>query len=422
MDRAGVRRLAADSNFRALWIGQLISIFGDRFHYLALLALIVERARDSGNPARELALVPIVSFVPGILFGPIAGPLVDRWGTRRVLIVSDAIRGCLVLLLIPAAVLGGLPPAFFLVFLLYVANSFFLPARSAILPELVPEAALVPANSLATLAGVLATLGGSVLGGLLVQRVGWRWGFGIDAATYFTSVAALAMIRIPARPEGAAAVALGPIYGGLRQSIAEGARIARRDRRVRGAIGALVLLWIAGGALHVAGTVLIRERTSGVVAGVGALLATVGLGMVAGTLLLSTAARRCSGGFLASLALLGIGGAVAAFPLARAGLPLHAVAFTAGVFVALLLVTTEATIQRAVVPEARGRVFALRDIATRVGVLGSAALTGVAVGNHWATSAGAVLAAGAVVAIAGVIGALLSMPRGSRGARKEVAA
>jgi MFS family permease len=421
MDRAGVRRLAADSNFRALWIGQLISIFGDRFHYLALLALIVERARDSANPARELALVPLVSFLPGILFGPIAGPLVDRWGTRSVLIVSDAIRGCLVLLLIPAAALGGLPPAFLLVFLLYVANSFFLPARSAILPELVPEEALVPANSLATLAGVLATLGGSVLGGLLVQRVGWRWGFGIDAATYFMSVAALAMIRIPARPEAAAAVALGPIYGGLRHRIAEGARIARRDRRVRGAIGALVLLWIAGGVLHVAGTVLLRERTSGVVAGVGALLATVGLGMVAGTLLLSTAARRCPGGLLASLALLGIGGAVAAFPFARSGLPLHAVAFTAGVFVALLLVTTEATIQRAAAPDARGRVFALRDIATRIGVLGSAALAGAAVGSHWVTSAGAVLVAGTVVAIAGVIGALLSMPRGSRGARKEAA-
>ncbi len=420
MDRAGVRRLAADPNFRALWIGQLISIFGDRFHYLALLALIVERARDSGNPAPELAIVPLVSFLPGILFGPIAGSLVDRWGTRRVLIASDFVRGCLVLLLIPVAARGGLPAAFFVVFLLYITNAFFLPARSAILPELVPEEALVPANSLATLAGVLATLAGSVLGGLIVQRVGWRWGFGIDAATYFASVVALAMIRVPARPEAAAGAGLGSIYGGLGRSIAEGARIARGDRRVRGAIGALVLLWIAGGALHVAGTVLIQERTSGVVAGVGALMATAGLGMVAGTLLLSTGARRWSGGLLIALALSGIGGAVAAFPLARSHLATHAVAFAAGVFVALLLVTTEAQIQRAVAPQARGRVFALRDIATRLGVLGSAGLVGAALGRHWVTSAGAVIAAGALVLVASAIGGILSLPRprlgGTRGA------
>ena len=417
MDRAGVRLLAADANFRALWIGQLISIFGDRFHYLALLALIVERAHDPGNPAPELAVVPLVSFLPGILFGPVAGPLVDRWGTRRVLIVSDAIRGVLTLLLIPAAVLGGLPAAFLLVFLLFVTNSFFLPARSAILPELVPEEALVPANSLATLAGVLATLAGSVLGGLLVQRVGWRWGFGIDAATYFASVAALTLIRVPPRPGTAASSALGGVYGGLGRSIAEGARLARRDRRVRGAIGALVLLWVAGGALHVAGTVLIQQRTSGVVAGVGALLATVGVGMVAGTLLLSTGARRWPSALLIAAALLGVGASLALFALAR-GRGLYAVALAAGVFVALLLISTEALIQRAVAAEARGRVFALRDIATRVGVLASAGLTGAALGRHWVSSAGAVLAAGVVVAIVAVAGGMLALGGRPRGAAR----
>ncbi len=418
MDRAGVRLLAADANFRALWIGQLISIFGDRFHYLALLALIVERAHDPGNPAPELAIVPLVSFLPGILCGPIAGPLVDRWGTRRVLIVSDAIRGALTLLLIPAAAAWGLPAAFLLVFLLFVTNSFFLPARSAILPELVPEEALVPANSLATLAGVLATLAGSVLGGLLVQRVGWRWGFGIDAATYFASVAALTLIRVPPRPAAAASPALGGAYGGLGRSIAEGARIARRDRRVRGAIGALVLLWVAGGALHVAGTVLIQQRTSGVVAGVGALLATVGVGMVAGTLLLSTGARRWRSGLLIAAALLGVGGSLALFALAR-GRGLYAVALAAGVFVALLLVSTEALIQRAVAAEARGRVFALRDIATRVGVLASAGLTGLALGRHWLSSAGAVFAAGLVVAAVAAVGGLLALAGRPRAAARS---
>src|SRR5439155_8490876 len=95
-------RLFRNKSFRALWLGQFVSIFGDRLHYLALLALIVERAHDPLNPTPELALVPAVSFLPTILIGPLAGALVDSWEMRRILVISDVLRGCLVLLLIPA--------------------------------------------------------------------------------------------------------------------------------------------------------------------------------------------------------------------------------------------------------------------------------------------------------------------------------
>ena len=78
-------RLFRNANFRSLWLGQLVSIFGDRLQYLALLSLLVEGARDPRNPAPELALVPVVSFLPTILIGPVAGALVDGWDTRRVL-------------------------------------------------------------------------------------------------------------------------------------------------------------------------------------------------------------------------------------------------------------------------------------------------------------------------------------------------
>ncbi|HYR68467.1 MAG TPA: MFS transporter, partial [Candidatus Dormibacteraeota bacterium] len=151
-------RLFRLPSFRALWIGQLVSIFGDRFTYLALLALVVERASDPKNPAPELAWIPVASFLPAILFGPWIGALVDGWNTRTTLLISDALRGILVVAIIPAVKWHGLPAAFALVFLLYLVNAFFLPARSAILPELVPQDSLVEANSLATLAGILATI------------------------------------------------------------------------------------------------------------------------------------------------------------------------------------------------------------------------------------------------------------------------
>jgi MFS family permease len=398
---AGVR-LFGNRNFRALWLGQFVSIFGDRLHYLALLALIVERARDPGNPAPELALVPAVSFLPTILIGPLAGALVDTWDTRRVLVVSDLLRGVIVLLMIPAALHGGLPAAFALVFLLYLANSFFLPARSAILPDLVAEGELVEANSLATLAGVAATIAGSALGGVLVERTGWRWGFGIDAITYFVSVVFLAMLRPHPRERPPRPGTWGGVYRALGRDVKEGARLTVRNRGVLGPVLALVLLWMAGGALHVAGTVLLRRRMSGFVSGTGGLLSSLGFGMVAGTLLTAWRGSRRPPRLGMALGLAGTGLALLLFTRAVSLPALLSVAFVAGIFVAILLVTTESAVQAAVGVEARGRVFALRDFSTRVAVLAAAGLLGLALGRGWLAPGIAVGGAGAMLVAAGV--------------------
>ncbi|HTM00351.1 MAG TPA: MFS transporter, partial [Candidatus Omnitrophota bacterium] len=199
MGGAASLRLFRDTSFRALWIGQLVSVFGDRFTYLALLAVVIEHARTPANPAAELSWIPVVSFLPTILFGPWIGALVDTWDRKRVLVLSDAARGVIALLFLVVVPHAGLTGAFGLVFALYVANSFFLPARSAILPEMVPEDRLVEANSLVTLAGVGATIAGSLAGGVAIARLGWRVGFALDALTYFVSVAALLWIRVAPR-------------------------------------------------------------------------------------------------------------------------------------------------------------------------------------------------------------------------------
>ena len=394
-------RLFRNRSFRALWLGQFVSIFGDRLHYLALLALIVERAHDPRNPAPELALVPAVSFLPTILVGPLAGALVDTWDTRRVLVISDFLRGCIVLLIIPAAVHGGLWAAFALVFLLYLANSFFLPARSSILPDLVESHELVEANSLATLAGVCATIAGSALGGILVERAGWRWGLAIDGLTYFVSVGFLAALKPRPRERPPRSTGWAGIYRDLGRDVKEGFGITARSRTILGPILALVLLWIAGGALHVAGTVLLRRRMEAFVSGTGGLLSAVGFGMVAGTLLTAWRGKLWTPRASMGAALLGIGASLLLFTRAFSLPALLGVGFTAGIFVAILLVTTESVVQAAVAPEARGRVFALRDFSTRVAVLVTAGLLGVALGRGWLDHAATVAGAGALLIVAG---------------------
>lgn len=398
-------RLFRSRNFRALWIGQLISIFGDRLTYLALLALVMERAADPKNPAPELALIPIVSFLPAILIGPWAGALVDGWNTRTTLLVSDAIRGVLVLAIVPAAAWGGLPAALGIIFLLYVVNSFFLPARSAILPDLVPEGSLVEANSLATLAGVLATIAGSLAGGMLVERMGWRIGFQSDAATYFLSVAALAFIQFqprtrqrPAEPRAG--------YRQIVLDVREGAGMTLRSAPALGSIAVMTLLWVAGGALHVSMPQVVAGRGVGVVSGVGGAVAAAAIGMVAGTLLLASLGPRISVRARIVLGLVGGGAAMAGFAALHHPVGLWCAAFAAGGFVAFLLVTTEAVLQTSIAAEARGRVFALRDFLARAGLLLSAGLLGVfsrrmALAPEWIVGA-----AGGLLVVGGCFSAL----------------
>ncbi len=417
MRGASSLRLFRSGSFRALWVGQLVSIFGDRFTYLALLALVVERAADPANPARELAWIPIVSFLPAILFSPWIGALVDGWNTRTTLLVSDALRGVIVLLMIPAADAGGLPAAFGLVFLLYVVNAFFLPARSAILPDLVPEDGLVGANSLATLAGVIATILGSWLGGLWVERAGWRFGFALDGATYFVSVIALAFIRprdvgggprltAPRRTAGGA-------YRALLRDVAEGARLALRSRPILGSMLAMAILWVAGGALHVSVPTVLRGHGTGVVSGVGGVIACASAGMVVGTLLLAAWGRGGSRAWILGGSLAGAGLAVIAFATVHARGAAAGAAFLVGLFVAFLLITTESTIQRASLPETRARIFALRDFLARLGVVVSAASFGALLERNALTPSAAVVLAGCLLILGGAAGALWR--RGDRG-------
>jgi MFS family permease len=409
-------RLFRLPSFRALWIGQLISIFGDRFTYLALLALVVERAADPGNPAPELAWIPVASFLPAILFGPWIGALVDGWNTRTTLLVSDAVRGIVVLAMIPAAERYGLPAAFALVFLLYFVNAFFLPARSAILPELVPRESLIEANSLATLAGVIATIAGSFLAGALIERSGWRVGFALDALTYFLSVAALAFIRLEPRPRLEPRSAGGPaqIYGALARDVREGARIAFSSPRVLGSIGTVTLLWVAGGALHISLPMVIARRSVGVISGLGAALGFAAAGMVVGTLFLAWRGRRGSPRARIEVGLAGAGLALFSFAVLTQPAALATAAFVAGIFIAFLLVTTESAIQESVGPEARARVFALRDFLARAGVLVSAGLLGALLQRGWLSPSATVGTAGAILLVSGICGGLAGWMRGRR--------
>jgi hypothetical protein len=182
---------------------------------------------------------------PVLLFAPFTGAWVDRMNLKRALIVSDLMRA-LVVLAIPwlYTLTGHTGTAFALVFVLFTCNVFFLPAKSAITPEIVPADQLLAANSLLTIAGIAATSIGALMGGWVVDHWGWKFAMQVDAVTYAVSVVTLMVVAYKHSAHHARLPELSA--AGYLREVGEGWRVVTRSDRVRLALLALGAVWIGG--------------------------------------------------------------------------------------------------------------------------------------------------------------------------------
>jgi MFS family permease len=186
-------RLALNGSFSALWAGQFISLLGDRLHQLALVAVVwilTESEFATG-------MIFFAATLPNLLLGPIAGTLVDRWDRKEVLIVSDIVRAAIVLLL-PLAAMANVLLVYPMAFAVTTISLFFRPARVAILPRIVEERDLLPANSAMWVGETLADVVGYPLAGIFVVALGNAvpLAFWVDGATYVASAILLSAIFV----------------------------------------------------------------------------------------------------------------------------------------------------------------------------------------------------------------------------------
>src|SRR5437867_4027240 len=292
---AGVSRgLLRQRNFAALWWGQLISILGERLTYLALVGLLAEHTqhfRDTGSSWLLSALANVM-LAPVLLLAPFTGAWVDRWNLRRVLIASDALRAGVVLSIpILYAWTHGVAPVFAQVFVLFTCNVFFLPAKSAITPEIVPPSQLLAANAWLSGAGIAATAAGALGGGWLIDHMGWTTALYFNCATYLVSVVALLVIRY--RPHPRTTPGVETTVRGYLHEVREGWRIVTTNPTVGLALTALGAVWIGGGFLHVAGNLHIQHAASAPgMERLGVLMSVLGLGSGVSTWWLNTRGKR----------------------------------------------------------------------------------------------------------------------------------
>ncbi len=185
--------LRENRSFTRLWLGQLVSNLGDWFNTVAVLALVY----DLTGSGLATGLVIIASTLPAFILTPFAGAIVDRFDRRKIMIVADVTRGFMALGMLLVRNVGQIWILYVFRGLLVAFASFFGPALSAAIPNLVKKEELLSANGLSSSTWGLMLAVGAALGGLAIAAVGRDMAFVINSFSFFFSAAMVLSIHKP---------------------------------------------------------------------------------------------------------------------------------------------------------------------------------------------------------------------------------
>jgi len=200
---------------RLLLTGQSVSNFGDGVGYVAFSLLIL----DMTHSVKDLSYFAAIRTLPMVLMLLVGGAITDRFSRRWLLLASDFGRGLITSTVTILAMLGVLHFWELLVYsaLFGIFDSVFMPAISAITPEIVGEELLPAMNSAGPLMNSLMNqMIGPAVGGILTA-ISSTLGIGVDAATFLFSALMLLMMKptpTPLRAEGTSMIS--EMRGGLR--------------------------------------------------------------------------------------------------------------------------------------------------------------------------------------------------------------
>jgi MFS family permease len=418
----------ADRNVAALVTGQTLSQLGDKLNHMALIAL-VGASSSVGSSGFALATLAVVFTLPVVVFGPVAGVLVDRWDRRRTLIVCDVLRAGLVAL-VPIAyhATRNLLVVYALSFVIFLLGLFFNSAKMAIIPDLVDRSQLLATNAVANFVGRFATVIGIVAGGLIVgwtswERVGWEgWeaGFYLDSGSYLVSVVTLALLSplagriVAAHPNAGRSddrdAGIGEVVERVERSLLHdfkrGIGYIRDEPPLRFIYATVVLLGVIAATAYVVVVVAVQSVLGRGTEGVGVLGGTLAMGLILGSLLVGTVGRRLDKRLVVQGSCILLGVVMAACALFFDFAWLTPLAFVGGVLLAPVMVSHDTLLHEASPAGSRGVIFSARELV----LSGSFMVTSLAVGGAIALMAKAgvqepyrlaLLVLGVVIVVAG---------------------
>ncbi len=278
-------RVLKNGNFLALWIGQIISQFGDRLAQMALIGLYLKQTAgiSLSHSVPVMRNLFFFSTLPILLFSPLAGVYVDRWSRKKTLIAADLLRAGLVLLIpLLAGYTDGMWSIYGVIFLVFSVTCFFSPAKSAIIPNLVKKRELLAANSLSNITRLIAMIGGVTAGGIIVAWTGTKMSFYLDSLSFLLSGLAILAIRIKEDPPPEESK---DGIGRVAKELVAGLNFIRKKKRVKFVATSLFILMGASGIGYLLVTVFVTKALNLGTIGLSVLATFLGIGMLAGSLI-----------------------------------------------------------------------------------------------------------------------------------------
>jgi len=355
-------------DYRRLWLGQLVSVLGDKVDQIALGILVYE-ATGSGL---QMGIILAISMLPAALFGMIAGAYVDRFDKRRTMLAADLLRAVLVLC-VPFAARYSIAAVYVLALAVATVSLFFEPAKLSLIPRLVKNDELMAANSLDNATVSAAELVGLAFAAGLVATVGYRVAFYFDSATFLVSAVFILAIR---HRETLVAVPDQPPEG-LFADVVEGLRYITRHEVLRD----LLLVYSAAAAAVAASLtfvyVMALDRFKSGAPGLAIMDGAITVGLLVGSVAIGRtgtagATRKLLWGLTTFAVMLGV---MALLPSVAWAVPLLLLMGIANMF---FYVPMSTILQTVSVPSMRGRAFAAKQTLSRIfsvlGFLGAGAL------------------------------------------------
>ena len=346
-------RLLRHRDFRLLFVAQTLTMFGD----VALVLVLGIWMKDLTGSNAAAGSVFLVYTLPAAIT-PLAGPLIDRFPRRRIMIWNDLLTMVVVLLLLLVTDRGDIWVIYAVAFFYGAVQIVFFAARSGLLVSMLPQEQLPEAN------GLLESLrhGLRIVGPLAGAGLFALWGGGavalLDASVFAVSALLLSFIRAPdlRRSEQ---------EGSIRSELVAGIRHIVRTVDIRRVVFYTAAVLMVLGIIEVAVFALIEEGLGKPPEFLGVLSTVEGLGAIVGGLTAATVLARLGEVRLAAAALIGFGLAIGLNSTAQLSIVLPA-GLCAGVGVAFYFVSYQTLLQRRTPLELQGRVFTASEAITTV--------------------------------------------------------
>lgn len=383
-----------NQNFMLMWLGQVFSQMADKVYLVLIIALITSQFKAPDQSVSVWVSSIMIAFtIPAVLFGSIAGVYVDRWSKKWVLVLTNGLRGALVLSLPPLLWLCGQRPGWFQIplgfwvllgvtFLVSTLTQFFAPAEQSTIPLIVEKPHLLSANSLYTLTMLLALIGGFAAGEPLLEIVGGYfsqlgWDAGRELVVGGSYAIAGLLLLFLRTGETAANRSTGDSH--VWADIKEGLQYLNEHRRVRTALIQLVILFSVFAALAVL-VVRLAEVLPGIkTSQFGFLLATGGIGMAISATILGSIGQNLPRHRLSFYGSMGMAVMLGGLAFSTQSLWISlGLMVGLGAAAALIGVPMQTTIQEKTPEEMRGKVFGLQNNASNIALSLPLALAGLA--------------------------------------------